>query len=532
MQLVDRILDHARQQPGAPAILGPAGTVTYAALLGEAGALAARFAAADPEGDRRPVALMMAKSPRMAVAMLAALLAGRAYVPVDPGHPAPRRAEMIADSRAALVVVDEATDAADIAAVAGDAQVIRADMPGDTAAFTAPIPADPADDAAILYTSGSTSRPKGVRLSRRAFDIFTGLATDYLALGPADRIASHAPFGFDISILDLFAGLAAGASVHLVPEGQMSNGRFLTSFIADRGITVWQSVPTAICAIARETAARQAAGDPSVPIRSLRHVGTTGEPLPAACRGDLSAVNPHATLHNIYGCTETNDSVIFSIPVSEAAGEGQLPIGTPLPFADCRIVDDQRRDVARGETGELMVASATAFTGYTDPELTAAALVRLADGSGPYYATRDLVVQDGDGILHFVGRVDHTIKLRGVRIDLREVEAALAAAFGQPEVVALTVPCAVRGRQLVGVLGGVMGGRTDAAPLSPIELKKRCAAHLPRLAIPDRFVSLSDILPRNANGKIDRRRVADMVAALPGTAAPSDESIPRKEYLQ
>lgn len=501
MRLLDNILLQARMRPDARAIVTADGHLGYGDLVSRAGSLAAGMAS--PAEPSRPVCIAIRKSPEAVIAMLATLLAGRAYLPLDSGLPEARRRAMIADSGADLMLVTEA-DAAAGASAAGTTCAVRT-VPADPAGGTnppAPVPVAASSDAALLYTSGSTNIPKGVRISRAAIDTFVDWATGYFGFGPEDRAASHAPFGFDISFLDLWAPLAAGGEVHLVPEGQMANGRFLLHFLAERGVTFWQSVPTPLVAIGTELGA----GPLPAPL-ALRHLCSTGEALPEAARTRLAALGEGVTLHNVYGCTETNDTFVFSLPIREAGGEGQLPIGLGLAYVDYLIVDAHDMPVPQGEQGELLTASAAGFTGYTDPDLTRAAHVEC-DGQR-YFRTRDLVAEDAYGFVHFIGRSDHTVKLRGVRVDLREIETVIGEMAGVQEALAMIQPCARKGMQLVVVISG-----PEAPQLPVIGLKAHCARHLARQVIPDRFITQIAPLPRNLNGKIDRRAVSASLKEL------------------
>ncbi|MFV0386837.1 amino acid adenylation domain-containing protein [Paracoccus sp. (in: a-proteobacteria)] len=499
MQTIDRIMSQAANRPDARAIVTDRGTVSYGELIAQAASVAQVLRDLPDAPLSLPVGIGLPKSPAAVAVMLGALLAGRAYLPMDPALPASRRADMIADSGADVVyVADDDT----LAQFRQDCPQASLRLVGPDLSRRAAVRCDqrpPGADAALLYTSGSTNRPKGVRLGRGGVDVFVDWAIDYFGLQSTDRLASHAPFGFDISLLDLWAGLAAGAEVHLVPEGQLANGRYLIRFLNDHAITFWQSVPAPLTAIAAEIAAGHA------PPASLRQICATGEVLPGSARVRLARLGPQVTLHNIYGCTETNDTFVFSLPVTEAADDGDLPIGLPVAYADFLIVDENCRPVPRGMSGELLTASGAGFTGYTDPAQTEAAHVTVAGQR--YYRTHDLVCQDHDGMLHFLGRADHTIKLRGMRIDLREIEAALEQYPPVRDVVALAMPCDVRGRQLICVIAS-----SRVAEMGQIALKAHCARLLPRQAIPDRFVIRDQPLPRNPNGKIDRRAVAAWLA--------------------
>lgn len=495
MRTVDKICENARNQPRAAAIVDGETVMTYGDLLKRAGSVAEFLTNSTEPG--RSVGIGMAKSAEAGTAMLGAALAGRPYVPLDPALPPARRRLIVEDCRPGAILV---------ACEKARKQLVAETVPAKVAVFqeATAIKADAfepveAERLAILYTSGTTSRPKGVVLGAAALDTFVDWATRYFGLGREDRIASHAPFGFDISLLDFWAGLAAGATVHLVPEGHVANGAYLAAFLEERRITFWQSVPTAIEAIA-------GALDEASRELELRQLCSTGEVMSCRTRELLDRFGGGVTFHNVYGCTETNDTFVFTALIDEVSGNGDFPIGNALDYVTYRIVDEDGDPVSQGEQGELLVRSGAAFLGYTNAALTEAAHCSV-EGL-PHYRTRDLVIEDADNLLHFVGRIDHTVKLRGVRVDLREVEATLCAEQRIRDAVAFVLPCERKGKQLVAMISG-----PEAAEIPVLELKVHCARHLARQSIPDRFLIGPDPLPRNANGKTDRN-AAQRIAAV------------------
>jgi len=505
MSFIDAFVNHAKEMPGRIALSDTLRSWRYGELATLACDLANDLNWCAP--DSGTVAIVMGKSPEMVIAILGVLLSGRCYVPIDPTIPTECRQRILMDSNA-TVLLCRAEDAAASVWPGQPASLCRlrvsAELPRQTGLESLVKPVLPHHKsnnlAAILYTSGSTSTPKGVMLGWGAFDKFTTWAARYFDLGADDRVASHAPFGFDISILDLFATFLVGGHVVLVPEEHLINGRYLVQFLEREKITFWQSVPAPLIALV----SAELDGDLGFP--DLRHVISTGEAISAAVVGRLGRMAPNMMFHNIYGCTETNDSFIFTSSTRKLCLDAPIPVGRAIEYIDYKIVDGQDRPVPLGVPGELLVASPVAFEGYTDRRLTEKACVDL-DGKR-YFRTRDRVFQGRDEVVHFLCRTDTTVKIRGYRIDLAEVEACLLRVKIAKEVAVVSVLHPVKGKCLVGVLSIQLG---DSSSISPIGLKQHCAQMLPRQAIPDWFEIQTTALPHNKNGKIDRHNLARII---------------------
>lgn len=425
-----------------PAILSKEGTLTYREL----DRWANRFARIFAPGDR--VAIHMEKSPRAVAAMLGALRAGAIYVPIDPRSPVPRVELILKDC--------------------GVRHVVRGDTP--VPAMDTPPPRPPAREdelAYLLYTSGSTGVPKGVMLSHRNALAFVEWAADLVKLGPDDRVASHAPFHFDLSVFDLYATFRRGATVVLLDESVAVSPKGMVDTIHDFGITVWYSVPSALILMLDrgELETRGAQG--------LRTVIFAGEVFPIPwLRRAMQAV-PHARFFNFFGPTETNVCLYHEVKVPPAPDAPPVPIGVPASGDRVEVRD-----------GELFVDGPTVMLGYWNG----------APAPHPY-PTGDLVEQR-DGVFLFRGRRDHQIKIHGYRVELGEVEAALHRHPAVREAVAFAED---------QTLTAVILPREKS--LTVLEVKRHCAALLPRYMVPGdvRFV---DELPRTSSGKIDRVRLA------------------------
>jgi len=490
----------AEATPAALAVVGPDGSFTY----GELDLLARRVAcwlAARGVGPGDRVALWLEKSAVAVAAMQAVLRCGAGYVPIDPLGPPARCRAILADCAVAALISTERRAAAVLTDELGDVPCLATDghaqgrrwqealaAPGEEP----PAPGDAGGDdlAYILYTSGSTGRPKGVAVSHRNALAFTRWAEAELAARADDRFANHAPFHFDLSVLDLYVAFQAGASVHLIPDGHsLAPGR-LVRFVAEQCPTVWYSVPSALVLMMEHGGLLEL---PAVPLRAVLFAG---EPFPVKHLRRLRERWPGVRLLNLYGPTETNVCTFFE--VGDRAPENGAPL--PIGFACCGDrVWARRGDGAvagPGEIGEAIVDGPTVMIGYWGE----------APLAGAPYATGDLVRVLADGGFEFVGRRDHMVKLRGQRIDLGEIESALVEHPAVREAAVVVGGSGLSARLIAFLVSGAV------PPPSLLALKEHCAARLPRYMIVDR-VRVLDELPRTGTGKVDRLALAARLAA-------------------
>jgi enterobactin synthetase component F len=500
-----------RRTPEAEALRCGGVSLTYAELDARAERLAGRLRA-HGAGRDRIVAVALERSIALSVALLAVHKAGAAYLPLDPELPAARIAYMLADAAPAVLV-----SSAGIVLDAGGAVRLDVDPGGACAVpggFAEGAPAVPGDAAYVIYTSGSTGRPKGVVVEHAAIVNRLLWMQDAYPLAVGDRVLQKTPFGFDVSVWELFWPLLVGATLVMARPGGHRDPDHLARTIQAQRITTVHFVPSMLALFLEDPAATRCGG--------LRQVVCSGEALGEDVVARFHATLPGVALDNLYGPTEAAvDVTAWSCRPDAAAGP--IPIGRPIWNTRMRVLDDALRPLPVGVAGELFIAGDGLARGYLGrPELTAGRFT--ADPFGPpgarMYRTGDLARWREDGALDYLGRADDQVKLRGFRIELGEVEAALAAL---PDVRATAV--ALREdrpgeRRLVGYVVG--DAELEALPAA-------LARALPEYMVPAAFARV-DALPLSANGKLDR-------SALPAPPAASSTGplgvpgSPRVEWL-
>lgn len=482
MKLHELVREQARRSPGLLAVSGPDGQMTYGELDSEADALAFVLAGRGVQpGDR--VALWLPKSARAVATMQAALRLGAAYVPIDPLGPVARAVRVVSDCAPRVVVTTPEW------AMKLREHGVTAAMPyPDGLERVRPVPdpgGDPGDLAYILYTSGSTGTPKGVCLSHRNALAFVDWAVAEIGARPADRFANHAPFHFDISVLDLYAAFRVGASVHLIPTEMSFAPTLLVDYMLRHQITVWYSVPSALVLMARD------GGMLKVPLSdfSLRVLLYAGEPFPIKYLRSLRDYLPVRIL-NLYGPTETNVCAFYEVAAIAAEQVRSVPIGRACSGDRIWAVRDDGSAAVPGEEGELIVDGPTVMLGYWGQPRQ----------DGQPYRTGDRVMLLDSGDYQYLGRRDGMVKVRGYRVEIGEIEATLQA---HPDIADVAVVLAGTGMDAKIVAYVVTAGAT---PPGLLELKRHCAATLPRHMIIDAVRHVTE-LPRTGTGKLDRQAV-------------------------
>jgi amino acid adenylation domain-containing protein len=501
-----RLQATARERPDAIAVVDGDRSFTYAQLAADAARVAHRLREVGVgRGDR--VGLFLEKSYEAIVGVYGVLAAGGAYVPLDPRGPSPRLGYIAANCGLTCLLSSRAHSARVPGLVENGAVVehlvLLDELPGTPAPpLPPPAPGTSEDDLAyILYTSGSTGVPKGVMLSHRNALAFVDWAVAVTGAGAQDRLSSHAPLHFDLSVFDLYAASSVGATLVLVPHKVALFPVELARFIAHNEISVWYSVPSALTMLVEKGGLSAGA------LPGLRTVIFAGEVFPTRYLHALMTLLPHATFWNWYGPTETNVCTGYRVPAPPDPDGPDIPIGAPIAGVDGIVVGEDGTPVAPGEPGELVIAGPTVMRGYwaRDAE-TAQRLVTLSvDGRDVVvYRTGDLVAAEADGNYRFLGRRDNQIKSRGFRIELGEIETAIHAHGDVLEGAVVAVPDDLVTNRIRAFV--VLRDGTTSRDVAAF-----VADRLPKYMVPEHFAVL-DALPRTSTGKIDRQALAGMAS--------------------
>lgn len=489
----ERFEQQARAHGDRLAIKSAEKSFTFNELNRTANRLARQILAS--RGDEvEPIALLFDHGAGVLAAMLGVLKARKFYVVLDAGYPRDRLLYMLEDSGAKLIVADSRNVAFARELSNGSLEVVNFDDPNQGFANDdLGLYPSPEALAMILYTSGSTGRPKGVTHSHRNVLADARNLTNEWGISAQDRWLLHTSVSFANSVRTIYGSLLNGGSIYPYDTKSQGFGE-LSEWLLSNEITILRSVPTTF----RDFMSALPEGRTFPAVRVLS-VG--GEPL---LRSDLDYFNrhflPHCVLVHALGPTECLTVCWSCIPHGTRITENKLPIGYPLKDKEVLLLDEDRRELAEGEVGEIAVKSRYISPGYwRDPGRTKAAFLPDPSGSDKrIYLTGDLGMRLKGGCLIHIGRRDFLVKVRGFRIDLEEIEVAL--------------------RELDGIDEAVVVGREDPSgenrlvayfvpktrpAVTVSQLRQGLARVLPDYMIPSTFVSM-EALPQTPNGKTDR----------------------------
>lgn len=493
MSIVGPFLANAAAAPESIALEVGDESWSYGELLAAASGAAASIPADVPA--TAPAAVLGARSGGSFVAVLAALVSGRPYVPLNPSFPVARLAEMLDRAGAGVLLVDSdrTLSAKELVALAStDIPIVEVEdrVSGPMSNPSEPSTA-PDDLAYVLFTSGTTGRPKAVGVTHANVSAFIDHILENWDFGPGDRFSQTFDFTFDLSVFDMFVCWGAGATL-VCPTAKtlLSPVRW----IRDSELTVWFSVPSMV------TFMRRLGGLTDGRFPGLRRSLFCGEALPTAAAEAWAAAAPASTIDNLYGPTE------LTIACASHRWErgdpttvsGTVPIGRPFPNMRALVVDDLLAEV--DDVGELIMTGPQLTPGYLDdPERTADSFVVPPGHGDVHYRTGDRVRLLADGTMEYVGRVDHQIKVNGYRVEPAEVEAAAREVLGGVGLVAIGHPPTPSGYGGIALV--VEDEEVDGAAV-----RAELAARLPAYMVP-RLVTTQVPLPLNSNGKVDRSSI-------------------------
>ncbi|PKW16298.1 amino acid adenylation domain-containing protein [Saccharopolyspora spinosa] len=488
----------ARNQKDAVAITDGGNAHTYGSLESAANGLAHHLVASGVKpGDL--VGVLIDGTLNVPVALLAILKAGAAYVPFDPSYPADRLNYMVADARVGIIVGNPGT-AADIGL--SDVRTIDAAQVATTEVAAPEVELREHSPAYVIYTSGSTGRPKGCVVSHgNVLSLLRG-TLPLFEFSADDRWTVFHSFSFDFSVWELWGALATGATAVLVPARTAAAHDDFLRLLMQEKITVLNQVPSCFRSIALSHA------DAGWPALSLRYLTFGGENV------DLDVVRefvdgqtgPKPVVANMYGVTE---ATVFAtakfIRDEDLDGRVASPIGVGLPHLGVHVCDSQLRPVPKGVAGEICITGGGVALGYLNqPSLTAEKFVHVGAKAERCYRTGDLAKVLPNGELEYLGRADQQVKLRGYRIELREIEETIRRHRSARDA-AVTVVTTRNGAELIAAY---VVPADSADGIDP-DLRRYLRDQLPRQMVPARFYLL-DGLPLSPSGKLDRQALADL----------------------
>ncbi|MEU8258669.1 amino acid adenylation domain-containing protein [Micromonospora inaquosa] len=496
----EAICRQAERTPDAVALRGGGRDRSYRDLLDEAAALAGRLRA-EGVGPGSVVALCTERSPEMVVAVLGVLLAGAAYLPLDPSHPRARLDLMLTTADAALALTDEegrvalGTGGAPAVPVRPLAGADLPALPVDWRGYRAP--EEVVDGLSyVIFTSGSTGAPKGVQMTHLSLANRLSWMQEEYRIGPGDVVLQKTPYTFDVSVWELLWAFLAGATLVTAEAQAHRDPQEMAAVIAREAVTTVHFVPSMLALFVEEPGVAACA--------ALRRVICSGEALPPKLVNKLTATLTTVRVDNLYGPTEAAIDVT-AWPCRRPEPDPTVPIGRPITNVVAYVLDDDGALAPLGVPGELVVGGDCLARGYAGrPDLTAERFgtVHVAGRPQRVYRTGDLAWWSPQGYLNYGGRIDTQVKIRGQRVELGEIESVLNSHPLVTNSVVLLRDDLGAAPTLVAYV--VTERHADAGDVSEAALRAFLAEQLPDHMVPLRHVVLPE-LPATANGKVDRR---------------------------
>ncbi|TAE60494.1 MAG: amino acid adenylation domain-containing protein [Nostocales cyanobacterium] len=510
----------AKNYPDVEAVIFKDSSITYQELDTRSHQLANTLREHGLEkGDR--VGICLEPSIEEIVAIYGILKAGMVYVPMDAYTPMQRIAFMIENCGIKAIITAEkiltklyteefintAINHLQLAIIDNTENINQAQISPTkiinwqqvlTATTTSlkPVKLIDSDLAQILYTSGSTGKPKGVMISHRSSLNMANCFYECLQVQPQERISHQFSITFSASIIDIFTSIQAGATIVIVPPEMVAFPIMLAAFISEQKINIWSSVPSLLIQLILRGNLQQQN------LSALRMITFAGEVFPIKYLRQLMEIIPHVQYCNNYGSTETGVRTyyLFNQIPSEMTS---IPLGKAGHNIDLFLVNDENKIASPGEIGELYARGSSLMKGYWGmPEKTEEVLIPYTLnshlGAEIVFRTGDLVKQDTDGNFVYVGRRDQTIKSRGYRIEIGEIEQIISQHPDIEEVAVIPIPDEQIGNRLKAVVV-----KKDNSEVTQNKLQYFCSQYLPKYMIPDQ-IEFRTQLPKTPRGKIDR----------------------------
>ncbi|WP_405064546.1 amino acid adenylation domain-containing protein [Kribbella sp. NBC_01505] len=516
----------AAASPDVVAVIADDGSeLTYGGFDARVNALAHLLVAEGVQvGDR--VAVALPRSADLVVALAAVIRAGAAYVPIDPDYPAERVKHILADAEPRAVIADRRTAEVHVLTehpvriLLIDDEFVQQRL--DAGVIEPPQysrPLLPTDAAYVIFTSGTTGRPKGVQINHQAIVNRLWWMRDDYRIGAADRVLLKTPFTFDVSVWEFFLPLVTGAAVVVAQDGGHKDPQYLLEVIDRRAVTITHFVPSMLQAFLTSNPDRTS-------VASVRRVFCSGEALPVAPAAGAVALFGNAELHNLYGPTEAAvDVTAHPVVQAELVDAAGVPIGVPVANTTTRVLDAWLRPVPVGVAGELYLGGVQLADGYVARAgLTASRFVAdpFSAAGARLYRTGDVVQWNAQGQLEYLGRSDDQVKIRGYRIELGEIRAVLEQHPDVSGAAVVTLDHSAGGQYLAAYVTST----ADAGDAVLFDaLREHLAQSLPDYMVPATFIRL-DRFPVTANGKLDRRALPqpDLAAAAADGRPPETDT--------
>jgi D-alanine--poly(phosphoribitol) ligase subunit 1 len=503
MKLINTIKEFAQSQPKAKAYISPDNEITYNELWEQSERMAA-FLLNQNLTKHSPILVYGHMEPAMITSFLGSVKAGHPYIPVDISIPIERIVKIINSAQSELVINNSGKQLAigqTAAAVVDYADIM---MQQDHVE-----PIDPSnwvkddENFYIIFTSGSTGNPKGVQISANNLQSFVNWMVEDFPINGGLRFLNQAPYSFDLSVMDIYPALASGGAIFAITKDMIARPKLLFEALEKSKTQVWTSTPSF---------AQMCLMDPSFKEELLPELSVflfCGEILPVGVSRQLLERFPKAKIFNTYGPTEATVA-ITSIEVTPEILESHqnLPIGKPKPDTQILLLDENGLEVPAGEKGEMIIAGPGVSKGYLgQPELTDKAFFQYSGMQA--YRTGDAGYRDQDGLLFYKGRIDFQIKLHGYRMELEEIEYAIAKSKYVKSAVVIPVYQDEKIEYLLAAIVPNPHGFEKEYQLTSA-IKKELGELIPAYMIPRKF-SYHEELPITANGKMDRKKIKELV---------------------